>query len=97
MAESASSRIEGATIDALHAAIKSGQTTCVAVVAQYIEPARAYNGVASLLVTKDGAPDRPCAFRPKPSTSNQFSRTSTNIKAHRSNSAEWRRRLLTPQ
>ncbi|MFM9887436.1 MAG: amidase family protein [Burkholderiales bacterium] len=48
--------MEEATIDALHTAIKSGHTTCVAVVEQYIERARAYNGVASLLVSKDGAP-----------------------------------------
>src|SRR5262249_35806728 len=31
-------------------------TTCVAVVQQYIERARAYNGVASMLVTEDGLP-----------------------------------------
>lgn len=43
MAESASLRIEEATIDALHAGIKSGRTTCVAVVAKYIGRARAYN------------------------------------------------------
>jgi amidase len=49
-------RLEEATIDELHAAIKVGETTCVAVVRQYIERARAYNGVASLLVTADGAP-----------------------------------------
>src|SRR5260370_17649217 len=49
-------RLEEATIEELHAAIRAGQTTCVAVVQQYIERARAYNGVASLLVTADGAP-----------------------------------------
>ena len=48
-------RLEEATIDELHRAIKAGQTTCVAVVRHYIERARAYNGVASVLVTKDGA------------------------------------------
>ena len=47
--------LEEATFDELHAAIKSGQTTCVAVVQQYIDRAGAYNGVASLLVTEDGA------------------------------------------
>ena len=51
-------RLEEATIDELHEAIKTGQTTCVAVVQHYIERARAYNGVASVLVTKDGAPVR---------------------------------------
>src|SRR5215213_10427990 len=49
-------RLEEATIDELHAAIKAGQTTCVAVVQHYIARARAYNGVASALVTNDGAP-----------------------------------------
>ena len=34
----------------------SGRTTCAAVVEQYIARARAYNGVASQLVTEDGAP-----------------------------------------
>jgi len=48
-------RLEEATIDELHQAIKNGQTTCVAVVRHYIERARAYNGVASVLVTEDGA------------------------------------------
>ena len=48
--------LEEATIDELHQAIKTGQTTCVAVVQHYIERARAYNGVASLLVTEDGEP-----------------------------------------
>lgn len=48
--------LEEATIDELHAAIKSGQTTCVEIVQQYIDRVRAYNGVASELVTEDGAP-----------------------------------------
>ena len=49
-------RLEEATIDELHAAIRAGQTDCVAVVQHYLARARAYNGVASLLVTEDGAP-----------------------------------------
>jgi amidase len=49
-------RVDEATIDELHAAITSGRTTCVAVVQQYIERARAFNGVASVLVTEDGLP-----------------------------------------
>src|SRR5829696_3601897 len=49
-------RLEEATIDELHAAIREGRTTVVAVVEAYIARARAYNGVASLLVTEDGAP-----------------------------------------
>ena len=47
--------IEEATIDDLHRAIRAGETTCVAVVEQYLARARVYNGVASLLVTEDGA------------------------------------------
>ncbi len=49
-------RVDETTIDELHAAIRSGRTTCVAVVQQYIDRVRAYNGVASLLVTEDGGP-----------------------------------------
>ncbi|HZM46182.1 MAG TPA: amidase family protein [Burkholderiales bacterium] len=49
-------RVEEATIAELHQAIREGRTTCVAVVRQYIARARAYNGVASALVTADGAP-----------------------------------------
>jgi amidase len=49
-------RLEDATIEELHRAIKAGRTTCVAIVQHYIERARAFNGVASVLVTKDGMP-----------------------------------------
>ena len=49
-------QLEEATIDELHAAIKAGQITCVQVVQRYLERARAYNGVPSLLVTADGNP-----------------------------------------
>ncbi len=49
-------RLEEATIDELHGAIKAGQTTCGAVVQHYIERVRAFNGVASALVTEDGLP-----------------------------------------
>src|SRR4029077_18846979 len=48
-------RLEEATIDELHEAIKTGRTTCVAVVRHYVDRARAFNGVASMLVTEDGA------------------------------------------
>jgi Asp-tRNA(Asn)/Glu-tRNA(Gln) amidotransferase A subunit family amidase len=48
--------LEEATIAGLHQAIRAGQITCVEVVRRYIARARAYNGVASLLVTEDGAP-----------------------------------------
>jgi len=58
-------RLEEATIDDLHAAIRAGQITCVEIVRRYIERARAYNGVCSVLVTRDGAPvpDVPGAVR----------------------------------
>ncbi len=49
-------RLEEATIADLHAAICSGATTCTDVVRTYIDRVRAYNGVASMLVTRDGAP-----------------------------------------
>ncbi|MGQ0522301.1 MAG: amidase family protein [Betaproteobacteria bacterium] len=49
-------RVEEATIAELHQAIRDGRTTCLEVVKQYVERVRAYNGVSSMLVTKDGAP-----------------------------------------
>jgi amidase len=49
-------RLEEATIDDLHTAIRSGATNVVAVVQHYLARVRAYNGVASALVTPDGAP-----------------------------------------
>ena len=52
-------RLEEATIDELHAAIKAGEITCVQVVEHYIARARAFNGVASMLVTGDGKPVAP--------------------------------------
>jgi Asp-tRNA(Asn)/Glu-tRNA(Gln) amidotransferase A subunit family amidase len=55
-AQSPSFRLEEATIDDLHAAIRAGAITCVQVVQHYLDRARAFNGVASVLVTEDGAP-----------------------------------------
>ena len=52
----ASFQIEEATIADVQNAIKSGQTTCQAVVQAYIERAKAYNGVCTALVTADGKP-----------------------------------------
>ena len=49
-------RLEEATIGALHSAIRSGEITVVAVVQHYLARVRVYNGVASMLVTNDGAP-----------------------------------------
>src|SRR5262245_11863080 len=51
---SAAFAIEEATIDGIHAAIRSGQTTCQGIVQAYIERVRAYNGVCTSLVTADG-------------------------------------------
>jgi amidase len=55
VAQDQSFRLDEATIDELHEAIRAGRTTCVAVVRHYIERVRAFNGVASALVTQDGA------------------------------------------
>ncbi|HTB45157.1 MAG TPA: amidase family protein [Acetobacteraceae bacterium] len=55
-AEEDTFRLEEATIEDLHRAIRAGRTTCVAVVRHYIDRVRAYNGVASMLVTADGEP-----------------------------------------
>ena len=49
-------RLEEASIEDFHAAIRAGRATCVEVVERYLERVRAYNGVASMLVTEDGAP-----------------------------------------
>jgi amidase len=48
-------QLEEATIADLHEALRSGKTTVVEVVQRYIDRARAYNGVACLLLTQDGA------------------------------------------
>ena len=56
MTEEEPFRLEEATIDELHEAIRAGQITCVEIVRRYVERTRAYNGVCSLLVTEDGAP-----------------------------------------
>jgi Asp-tRNA(Asn)/Glu-tRNA(Gln) amidotransferase A subunit family amidase len=48
-------RLEEATIDDLHRAIRAGEATVVDVVKRYIERVRAFNGVASMLVTENGA------------------------------------------
>src|SRR5215475_5952626 len=49
-------RLEEATIADLHRAIREGRTTCVALIRHYIDRVRAFNGVASRLVTEDGRP-----------------------------------------
>src|SRR5215813_1629993 len=50
---------EEATIEEMHAAIRAGEINCVQIVQHYIDRARAFNGVASALVTADGAPVAP--------------------------------------
>src|SRR4051812_44104353 len=50
---SAGFTIEEATIDGIQAAIRSGQTTCRAIVEAYVDRARAYNGVCTSLITPD--------------------------------------------
>jgi Asp-tRNA(Asn)/Glu-tRNA(Gln) amidotransferase A subunit family amidase len=54
-ASEVSFRLEEATIDELHRAIQSGEATCMSVVRHYIARVRAFNGVACVLVTPDGA------------------------------------------
>lgn len=46
--------VEEASIESIHGAITSGQATCKQVVQAYIDRAKAYNGVCTKLVTKDG-------------------------------------------
>jgi len=48
-------QIEEATIDDIHNAIKSGEVTCKGVVQAYLDRAKAYNGVCTQLLTKDGS------------------------------------------
>src|SRR5689334_13646644 len=49
-------QVEETTIAGIQNAIKSGQTTCRAVVQAYIDRAKAYNGTCTALVTADGKP-----------------------------------------
>ena len=65
-------RLEEATIDELHSAIRVGETTCVAVVQHYLARVRAYNGVASALVTEDGALAAPAVGTVRAGTSLRF-------------------------
>ena len=47
--------LQEGTIDGIHRAIRNGQITCKGLVQLYLNRAKAYNGVADELVTKDGA------------------------------------------
>ncbi|GAA4339805.1 hypothetical protein GCM10023144_38450 [Pigmentiphaga soli] len=49
-------RLEEATIDDMHAAIRRGEITVVQIVQRYIDRCKAFNGVSSMLVTEDGKP-----------------------------------------
>jgi amidase len=51
--------LQEATIPDIQNAIRSGEITCQGVVRAYINRAKAYNGVCTELVTKDGAPIAP--------------------------------------
>src|SRR3979490_3066527 len=48
--------LQEGTIDDVHRAIRDGQITCRGLVQLYVNRAKAYNGVSSVLVTKDGLP-----------------------------------------
>jgi amidase len=54
--QTAAFRVEEATINDLHRAIRDGTTTCTSVVEHYLARVRAYNGVCSMLVTEHGEP-----------------------------------------
>jgi amidase len=47
-------RVEESTIADVHKAIQSGATTCKGVVQAYLDRVKAYNGMCTALVTKDG-------------------------------------------
>jgi amidase len=51
--------VEESSITEIQNAIRTGQTTCEDVVKAYFVRARAYNGVCTTLVTRDGAPLAP--------------------------------------
>ena len=71
-------RLEEATIGQLHAAIRAGETTCVAVVEHYLARVRAYNGVASALVTADGASVAPATGTVRGGTALSFPTRTVN-------------------
>lgn len=48
-------KLEEATIADIQRAIQAGETTCKQVVQGYVDRAKAYNGICTKLVTKDGA------------------------------------------
>ena len=54
-------RIEEATIEGIHRAIRDGRISCQGVVQAYVDRAGAYNGACTQLVTLDGAPVAPAS------------------------------------
>ena len=89
-----------ASIDDLHNAIRAGETTLVEVVQGYIDRARAYNGVASMLVTEDGLPVPEATGVVRAGAALKFPTEtipvsdvcpiSTSTRARRSNMAAWK-------
>ena len=73
--------IEEATIAGIHAAITSGQTTCVGVVQAYVDRARAYNGICTALLTADGADVAPVSGYVRAGAALKF--PTTTVKADR--------------
>jgi Asp-tRNA(Asn)/Glu-tRNA(Gln) amidotransferase A subunit family amidase len=51
--------VEETTIGGIHDAIRRGDATCLQIVQEYVDRARAYNGICTLLVTADGKPVAP--------------------------------------
>src|SRR5262245_51461948 len=52
-------RLQEATIDEIHAAIQRGEITCQGLVQAYLNRAKAYDGMCTALVTRDGKPIPP--------------------------------------
>lgn len=59
IAQQSKFHVEEASIADIQSAIRSGKTTCEGVVKEYLARAKAYNGVCTALVTRDGSPIAP--------------------------------------
>ena len=82
--------IEETTIDAIHNAIRNGETTCRQVVQSYLERAKAYNGMCTQLVTKDGGSVSPSAGTVRNGTALMFPATSISINKILPNYSEYK-------
>jgi hypothetical protein len=80
--------VEEATIDGIHAAIRSGRTTCQAVVQAYVDRARAYNSVCTRLVTADGSDIAPATGYVRAGARSGFPRSSVRSRAFDGKDAE---------